>query len=698
MKSVWAAGYKDEMNVSVAFRAAVPTGKFTLRVAASNTFRVFINGEFLAYGPMRTAHVYSNISEYEISIQAENCYIVAEVANYNINTYYIVKEEPFFACEVVSGGKVIADTYAFKGYLLTDRVKRVPKYSLQRPFAESYVMNESRAAFYMGGGNFPEVRIEKVVEGNKLLKCELMNPAFERIAVGKAVESGGVERDENAFVYDSPVFYDYPAEKFRGYRKGELECNLLEESCKLKYTAAAVGNGRYRLYELPLNLTGFVGLDITAHTNADIYILFDEIIYDEIKKDSNIGKYFQGADKPLIFWRGDTLNSVKWSLKAGVYKVMTFEPYTMKYLKVIVFGDALVAPSMTIYENSSQTLKFTLNDKTLQKIFDAAAATFRQNAVDVLTDCPSRERAGWLCDSYFTARAEKLFTGQNLVEKNMLTAILLSPQLSKLPKGMLPMCYPADHLNGNHIANWALWLIIELEDYLKRTGDGGMVAKFKNKIYGLLKYMAGLENADGLLERVEGWVFIEWSMANGFVQDVNYPSNMLYCGALKAAARLYGDKGLSEKAGRIKTEILLQSYNGEFFVDNAVRENGILKPTSNTTETCQYYAFYFGIADKNSHPTLYDTMFNVIKPNRSPNVYPALYKSNAFIGNFLRLDYLAREGKYVQVLDECVDYFAYMANRTGTLWEHDKPNASCNHGFASVAAEWIVNASKTGKN
>lgn len=27
-----------------------------------------------------------------------------------------------------------------------------------------------------------------------------------------------------------------------------------------------------------------------------------------------------------------------------------------------------------------------------------------------------------------------------------------------------------------------------------------------------------------------------------------------------------------------------------------------------------------------------------------------------------------------------------MAETTGTLWEHDKPQASCNHGFAAHAA------------
>ena len=33
-----------------------------------------------------------------------------------------------------------------------------------------------------------------------------------------------------------------------------------------------------------------------------------------------------------------------------------------------------------------------------------------------------------------------------------------------------------------------------------------------------------------------------------------------------------------------------------------------------------------------------------------------------------------------------------MAERTGTLWEHDRANASCNHGFASYAAALLVHS------
>ena len=41
---------------------------------------------------------------------------------------------------------------------------------------------------------------------------------------------------------------------------------------------------------------------------------------------------------------------------------------------------------------------------------------------------------------------------------------------------------------------------------------------------------------------------------------------------------------------------------------------------------------------------------------------------------------------YAQVSREIRGYYRKMAETTGTLWEHDRPKASCNHGFASYLA------------
>jgi alpha-L-rhamnosidase len=321
----------------------------------------------------------------------------------------------------------------------------------------------------------------------------------------------------------------------------------------------------------------------------------------------------------------------------------------------------------------------------LNEIYKAARQTFRQNTVDIFMDCPSRERAGWLCDSYFTAIMEKEFTGHSAVAHNFYENFALPESFAHLPEGMLPMCYPSDHYNGSFIPNWALWFIIQIDDYARRGGDPALVANLKPRIEKLLKYFEKFENQDGLLEKLDGWVFVEWSKANELVQDVNYPSNMLYSAALSSAARLYRNDSWLKKSALIKQTIRKQSFNGTFFVDNAVRgTDGKLQVTKNTTEVCQYYAFFFNVATPDTYPDLWKKLTTEFGPNRNDKTtWPDVYKANAFIGNYLRLDILSGYGLQGQLLGEIQDYFYNMARITGTLWENMGSQASCNHGFAS---------------
>lgn len=287
-------------------------------------------------------------------------------------------------------------------------------------------------------------------------------------------------------------------------------------------------------------------------------------------------------------------------------------------------------------------------------------------------------------------RAEKLYTGENLIERNFLENFLLRDNYEDIPSGMLPMCYPADVDGGGFIPNWAMWFILELKDFKERTDDGDFILLFKNKVYRLLDWFKQYENADGLLERLPGWVFVEWSKANDFVQDINFPSNMLYSYALCAAGELFGDEELLQKAEKLKTVIRKRSFDGEFFRDNEVYKNGAAVSTENRSETCQYYAFFTGMATKELYPELRQRLVNEFGPDRVKNGgYSEIYPSNAFIGNFLRLELLCNNGCCAELLKEIKGYFLYMADITGTLWEHKDTFANCNHGFASYVADLI---------
>ena len=269
---------------------------------------------------------------------------------------------------------------------------------------------------------------------------------------------------------------------------------------------------------------------------------------------------------------------------------------------------------------------------------------------------------------------------------------LLPEKFDDMPDGMLPMCYPSDHRSGRYIPNWAMWFVIEVGEYLERSGDRATVDALRPRFEKLVDFLWKYRNSDGLLEKLPSWVFVEWSKANDYVQDVSYPSNATWAEVLDAMDRMYVRPDLAAEARRVRETIRRQSWTGRWFCDNAVRrEDGTLKPTGNCTETCQYYMFMFGVATKESHPSLWNTLVTEFGPDRrETKKHPEIAFSNAFIGNFLRLELLSRAGLDRQLLDETKGYFSYMAERTGTLWEYVSDWKSCNHGFASYAAALYV--------
>ena len=157
---------------------------------------------------------------------------------------------------------------------------------------------------------------------------------------------------------------------------------------------------------------------------------------------------------------------------------------------------------------------------------------------------------------------------------------------------------------------------------------------------------------------------------------------------------MYGDDELIEQAEKMRETIRRLSYNGKFFTDNMVRnEQGVLVNPGEQTEVCQYYAFYLGTATPELYPELWNTLVYDFGPyRRENNKYPEVYFANAFIGNYLRLDMMAKNGNMKEVLDNIEGYFYNMALTTGTLWENDSTVASLDHGFASHVLVWLLRA------
>ena len=682
---IWTAAERGEINSTIAFTSHFEwDGKapLQLRLAGCSIFKVFVNGKFAAYGPARGPHGWFRMDEWDISRVArkgDNRLSIVGVA-YNTTTYYIVEHEPFLQAEVLSGGKVVRATGDGKWDAnFTGRVRKTPRYSLQRAQSEVYeVSRHGYWEWWKRDGFTGKSLVIANAPAVKLLERGAPYPKFEIdgtyrptdvLAVGlRTGNPGKAPRlwDEKS----SFLGRTYPTEALQYRPSVEWWKRTIVPQAKLEGEVAKVDMTQGVRYEGAINDTGFLRLKVKVTKPGRLLVGFDEILVD---------------GKLNFLKRFRCNNIVMWDVKEpGDYDLESFEPYTFKFAEVIMLeGEATVEKlEMRTYKNPNATRTCALNDPTDRKIFEAARETFAQNAVDVFTDCPSRERAGWLCDSYFTGPAEHFFTGKNEIERTFLRNFALADRFPHLPDGMVPMCYPGDHIDKNYIPNWSMWLILELANYFERTGDRETVDLLRPRVDGLIKFYAQYLNADGALENLPGWVFVEWSHANDakLVKDgVNWPSNMTYADVLDKVARLYNRPELAEQSEKLKGLIRERSYDGIWFRDNAKHPD--------VTETCQYYAFFHGIATTNTHPELWKRLTDEFGPERkAKGLYKEVWPANAFIGSLMRLIVLKREGCDAHVSREIRGYYRKMAETTGTLWEHDRPKASCNHGFASYLA------------
>jgi alpha-L-rhamnosidase len=690
---VWPSGREEEKNLFVGFRAVfepVADRRITLRAAASTIYRCFVNGKFCGYGPARAAHGYYRVDEWNLTdlLQPGKNVVAFEVAGYNVNSYYLLDQPSFLQAEITGGDKVLAATGSagnpFEATILRERVQKVQRFSFQRPFSEVYRLGPGYDLWRVdASAALQTVKCDSAPE-KRLLPRRVANPQFYLRQPVWVVAEGQVETGfKPEKVWKDRALTDI-GPKLKGFTEGELE---VIPSVELQYVKTLPGSKTKRLYGLGekvklgeksyatfdfgTNLTGFLGAKVTSHGRTRLFFTFDEVL----------------TSGDVDCKRADCVNIVLYEMPAGTCQVEAFEPYTLRYLKLIVLEGECEVEGVTLREYANPDVErahFAASDERLNRLFAAGRETYGQNAVDLFTDCPSRERAGWLCDSYFTSRVAPVLSGDTTQEKNFLENFLLPESFACLPKGMLPMCYPADHNDGNFIPNWALWFVLQLEEYLGRSGDRALVEALRPKVLGVFEYFRSFKNEDGLLEKLKGWVFVEWSAANDFVQDVNYPTNMLYAAALEAAAGIYGLTELRDEAERIRGVIRRQSFDGEFFVDNAVRREGKLQVTKNRTEVCQYFAFYFGVATPATHAKLWQVLREQFGPHRKENrLFPEVHEANTLVGNMLRIEILSRAGLGRQILDESISYLLYMAERTGTLWENVGPSASCDHGFAS---------------
>ena len=680
---VWEREPEERLNRQLIFRETIGSLKNTvMKVSAADFYRLTVNGRFVAFGPARTALGYARVDEIDLSDydRAGENEILIEVAGYDCCSLATCRQRSFLTAELFAGGASVRYTGRdFPAWLNIRREQRVERFSVQRHFMEQWDMRQAmRFAPEERVTLEPVAPVEWLARGVPYPEYPVreIETFISRGTYAERADCAGVKL--NAYSFDmtqEPDWGFFPPEEIadKPYRfVATREQSVTQGEGCLPQTVRA---GEWMMADMGRIECGFIRLTVRAEEETDLVLAMTELC------DGDTFAFSQINMQPVVVYH----------LAADEeYVLQSFEPYTFRQAAVFVRQGCATIRRIGVrtLERGGRAIGRTFREPGLDAVYRAALRTFRHNAVDILTDCPSRERAGWLCDSFFTGRAEYFLYGETPVEDAYLENYRLYRNRGEFPAGVLPMCYPSDpHQDNKFIPQWDMWYVLEVCEYLEKRRPDVDRELFRESVMGVVEFLARYENELGLLEKLPSWNFIEWSDANTWTQDVSWPTNMLYAGVLEAAGRVFAIAGAAEKADRIRRTVAEMAFDGEVFCDHARRcEDGTLRNYPHVSEAAQYYAILFGGVD------LQDNKYEALRRHVVEDFAGFVpgerqfCPKNAFIGLYLRMNVLMNMGDGALLRENVINFCSGMARDTETLWEYKQRKGSYDHGFAAYIA------------
>ena len=261
------------------------------------------------------------------------------------------------------------------------------------------------------------------------------------------------------------------------------------------------------------------------------------------------------------------------------------DPMGGRYLAVSVRSDGPVVIDVAVQERlfpgSDGIAAFACSDPLLEKVFAVGLGTVALCSHDAYVDCPTREQRAWTGDAV-------VHQSVHLATHPDWSLARWHPQLADSPRtdGMLPMT-AVSNLGGSadssvHIPDWSLHWIRSVHNLMRYTGDGDLVSSLLPSVERVLRWFLPHQGEDGLLDRVPGWVFVDWS--NVQLEGTSAALNGLWARGLRDFAELstwLGDHGRARWAREAWTrvrdgfEVLWDERRGGY-VDHRV--DGLVRP------------------------------------------------------------------------------------------------------------------------
>ena len=160
-----------------------------------------------------------------------------------------------------------------------------------------------------------------------------------------------------------------------------------------------------KLIDFGQNIAGYISFKVNARAGQKLTFRFGELVKD--------GELYQKNVQLSLGKKTTPLQKIEYICKDGLNEYKTkFAIFGFQYAEIDTDVDITAedVTSIAVYSDLEETGAFRCSNGLLNRFVDATRWSTKNNSADLPTDCPTRERHGWLGDAQiFVETASYLF-------------------------------------------------------------------------------------------------------------------------------------------------------------------------------------------------------------------------------------------------------------------------------------------------
>ena len=505
--------------------------QFYLKITADSRYKLFINGNFVQFGPAKGDRALWFVDKVDI------------------------------AGFLRKGGNVLAvsvlhyPTQGERGNHSLFRFDRPRLFAEGLPAGAWRCTAERGIAFYAEEEGFSPLQIhEKAAPSMNL--CGWQKPDYDDSAWDRAVSCGESElpailRPDRLvnrtipFMERVPHRFSLPFTLVPAFSEASFVLDAEEEMC------------------------AFVSLALSGGHGAKIELLYSECYVTDTGKGNRL-------DAENGHLEGYTDYYTVLGTAGEVYAPYWFR--TFRFLRVTVrTGEQPLTLRDFTYEETGYPLEIKTqvqtSDKSLSRIWDISLRTLRRCMHDTYMDCPFYEQLQYAMDT----RSQILYTYAVSADDRLARKAIDQFSRALRPDGLMNCSYP--NVNSNVIPGFSIYYILLVYDHMMHFGDRALVEQYLPAIHRLLEFFEAHRTQAGLVAKVGGvngkapiWSFIDW--AEDWLETEGMPTAGLY-GPLTMESLLYllGLQRAAELFDYAKDSRAADYRNRAEHLRNAIREH-----------------------------------------------------------------------------------------------------------------------------